>query len=189
MAELHCAALVGLDPQGHQVGLASYLGSGCPGDPYQPARRPRPRLGSPVIITEDSQSQAVSYSDGIDVVVDTVIAQDPSRGLGSDVAGMSLVTVRLQFYQQLSHQTLPSSVSFELLSGAQHRPAAADPGRQHDSDLNGVWSPPRPDPTAWLPQRSFDVPTDELATMQVRINGDATHPTIVFEHVRVTESR
>lgn len=33
--DLHCAAIIGLDPYGHQVGLASYLSLGCPGDPYQ----------------------------------------------------------------------------------------------------------------------------------------------------------
>jgi hypothetical protein len=186
--ELRCAALVGLDSHGHQVGLASYLGSGCPGDPYQPGTTTnRGQPGSTVI--EHVQSQAVGYSDGIDVVVDSVIEQDPSRGVGSAAPGMSLVTVRLQFYQQLSDQTLPSSVSFDLLVGAQHQLATADPGKQHDPDLNGVWTPGRPDPTAWLPQRSFDVPTDQLATMQVRINGDATHPTILFDQVRVTESR
>jgi hypothetical protein len=34
LTDLHCAAIIGLDPQGHQVGLTSYLGVGCPGDPY-----------------------------------------------------------------------------------------------------------------------------------------------------------
>ena len=31
------------------------------------------------------------------------------------------------------------------------------------------------------------MPTDQLAKLQVRINGDATHPPIVFSNVRVTE--
>ncbi len=34
LVDLRCAAIIGLDPLGHQVGLASYLGVGCPGDPY-----------------------------------------------------------------------------------------------------------------------------------------------------------
>jgi hypothetical protein len=190
-ADLTCAALIGLDPLGHQVGLTSYLSSGCPGDPYQPGTAAdQGQPGSTV--TEHVQSQAVSYSDGISVVVDSVINQDPGRGTGSAVPGMSLITVRLQFYQDLSRQPLPSSVSFDLLIGAQHRPATVDLGKQHDPDLNGVWIPPSangwtppPGQEAWLPQRSFDVPTDQLATMQVRINGDATHPTIVFDNVHV----
>jgi len=153
-ANLTCAALVGLDPLGHQVGLASYLSSGCPGDPYQPApaaTQPQPSS----TITENSPGQAVGYSDGIEVTVDTVIRQDPSRGIGSAEPGMSLVTVRLQFYQQLSDQpsTLPSSVSFDLLYGTNHQPATPDPGKHDDPDLNGDWNPPQPGRTAWLPQR------------------------------------
>jgi hypothetical protein len=190
--ELNCAAIIGLDRQGHQVGLASYLGTGCPGDPYQPGTTDQAPSGSTVV--EKFQDQAVSYSDGIAVAVDWVVQQDPGRGVGSARPGMSLITVRLQFYQELSRQPLPSTASFDLLIGAQHQPATADPGKQHDPDLNGAWTPPgswTPPPglEAWLPQRSFDVPTDQLATMQVRINGDASHPTILFSHVRVTESR
>ncbi|HJQ00685.1 MAG TPA: hypothetical protein VJ851_03710 [Jatrophihabitans sp.] len=189
--DLHCAAVIGLDQQGHQVGLASYLSAGCPGDPYQPGTTYQAPPGSTVI--EHAQSQAVGYADGIAVGIDWVIQQDPSRGVGSARPGMSLITVRLQFYQELSHQPLPSTASFDLLIGAQHLPATADPGKQHDPDLNGVWTPPGswtppPGQEAWLPQRSFDVPTDQLTTMQVRINGDAVHPTIVFDHVQVQGS-
>ena len=201
--DLHCAAVIGLDPQGRQVGLASYLSFGCPGDPYQPRTDiPKQRLGDKVVdeagpgstVVEHVQNQSVGYSDGIEVVVDTVIEQDPSRGVGSAQPGMSLITVRLQFYQDLSPQPLPSTVSFDLLIGPQHLPATADPGKQHDPDLNGVWTPrgswtPPPGHQAWLPQRSFDVPTDQLASLQVRISGDANHPTIVFSQVRVTQPR
>jgi hypothetical protein len=190
--ELHCAALIGLDQQRHQVGLASYLNAGCPGDPYQPGTTNQAPAGSTVV--EKFQDQAVGYSDGIGVGVDWVIQQDPSRGVGSAQPGMSLITVRLQFDQELSRQPLPNTVSFDLLIGAQHQPATGDPGKQHDPDLNGTWTPPGswtppPGNQTWLPQRSFDVPTDQLATMQVRINGDASHPTILFSQVRVTESR
>jgi hypothetical protein len=186
VARITCAALVGLDPLGHQVGLASYLGTGCPGDPYRPAP-PSPEAQPSTTITEDSPSQAVSYSDGIDVAIDTVIEQDPSRGAGSAAPGMSLVTLRLQFYEQPSDRPLvmPTSVSFELLYGDKQEAAAPDVGKHNDPDLSGNWEPPQPDPTTWLPQRSFDVPTDQLAKLAVRLNGDATHPTIIFHSVRV----
>lgn len=190
-AKLTCATVVGLDPLGHQVGLTNYLTYGCPGDPYQQgSAAPRPQPSA--TITENGASQAVSYTDNIDVVIDTVLQQDPNRGVGSTAPGMSLITVRLQFFQQPSeHPTpLPSSVSFDLLYGADHQPATPDPGKHDDPDLNGVWNPPALPPgvgapAAWLPQRSFDVPTAELGTLQVRLNGDATHPTIIFGTVRV----
>ncbi|MDQ2837709.1 MAG: hypothetical protein M3Y42_03350 [Actinomycetota bacterium] len=187
-ANLTCAALIGLDPAGHQVGLASYLTAGCPGDPYQPAPAAT-QAGPGTTITENSPSQAVSYADGVDVIIDTVIRQDPSRGVGSAASGMSLVTVRLQFYRQSSPQpsALPTSVSFDLLYGDSHK-AAADPGKHPDPDLNGTWNPPHPGIPAWWPQRSFDVPTDQLAKLKVRINGDASHPTIIFGSVHVQGS-
>jgi hypothetical protein len=187
VAKITCAALVGFDPLGHQVGLANYLTVGCPGDPYQPGpAAPAPDPSS--TITENEPKQAVGYSPGIEVNVATVIKQDPSRGAGSSVPGMSLVTVRLQFYIQPSSDqqpVLPTSVSFDLLYGDQHQAAVRDAGKHNDADLSGDWQPPHPDSTAWLPQLSFDVPTDQLATLQLRINGDATHPTIVFRNVRV----
>ncbi len=46
-AELHCAAVIGLDSQGRQVGLANYLGVGCPGDPYQQAPDASPSSSKP----------------------------------------------------------------------------------------------------------------------------------------------
>ncbi len=195
LADLTCASLIGLDPLGHQVGLANYLTSGCPGDPYLPgsaAPQPQPQPRPSATVTENSPGQAVGYTDDIGVAVDTVIRQDPNRGAGSSAPGMSLITVRLQFFRQPSaHPTpLPSSVSFDLLYGDDHQPAASDHGMHNDPDLNGVWSePPLPPgasaPAAWLPQRSFDVPTAELGTLQVRLNGDASHPTIIFGTVRV----
>lgn len=188
-AKFTCAVLVGLDPLGHQVGLANYMTSGCPGDPYRSgpaATKPQPGA----TITENSPGQAVSYSDWIDVNVDTVMEQDPNRGAGSAAPGMSLVTVRLQFFQQPGQPTaFPTSVSFDLLYGDSHSPAAPDPGKHNDSDLNGDWNPPESNPGAWLPQRSFDVPTDQLATLQVRLNGDVSHPTIVFGNVHLQRSR
>jgi hypothetical protein len=186
VSRITCAALIGLDPLGHQVGLASYLSTGCPGDPYQPAP-PSPQAQPSSTVTEDSPSQAVGYSEDIDVAIDTVIEQDPSRGVGSAAPGMSLITVRLQFNEQPSARPLvmPTSVSFDLLYGDEQEAATPDVGRHDDSDLSGNWQPPQPDPTTWLPQRSFDVPTDQLAKLAVRLNGDATHPTIIFGSVRV----
>jgi hypothetical protein len=188
-AKITCAALVGFDPLGHQVGLASYFNVGCPGDPAQfgpPAPAPAP--GS--TITEKEQTQAVGYASGVEVNVAAVIKQNPGRGAGSSAPGMSLVTVRLQFGKQPTddQSVLPTSVSFDLLYGDNHEVAAKDAGKHNDPDLSGVWVPPgEPDEAAWLPQLSFDVPTDQLAKLQVRINGDSTHPTIVFSSVRVTE--
>jgi hypothetical protein len=190
VARITCAALVGFDPLGHQVGLASYLSVGCPGDPAQfGPPNPAPAPGS--TITEKEQTQAVGYAAGVDANVAAVIKQDPNRGVGSSAPGMSLVTVQLQFYKQPGdHQSvLPTSVSFDLLYGDNHEPAAKDAGKHNDPDLSGVFVPPGgwPDDMTWWPQLSFDVPTDQLAKLQVRINGDGTHPTILFSSVRVTE--
>ncbi len=82
-------------------------------------------------------------------------------------------------------------MSFDLLYGDSHQAAAKDAGKHNDPDLSGAFVPPGgwPDDTTWWPQLSFDVPTDQLAKLQVRINGDGTHPTILFSNVRVTESR
>lgn len=186
VTDLTCAALVGLDAHGHQVGLPSYLTSGCPGDPYRPGTAPPPAKPG-TTVTEDEPKQAVVYSAGdVEVNVASVVRQDRNRGVGSSAPGMSLVTIRLQFFRQPSSRAaLPTAVSFDLLYGADHRAAAVDPGKHHDPDLSGVWSPPQPDDSVWLPQLSFDVPTDQLATLQVRLNGDATHPTILFRTVPV----
>jgi hypothetical protein len=55
-----------------------------------------------------------------------------------------------------------------------HEVVTCRAGKHNDPDLSGDWIPPRgPDQTAWLPQLSFDVPTDQLAKLQVRINAMA----------------
>ncbi len=187
VASFTCAKLVGLDPHGHQIGVASFLTPLCPGDPYQHGTAPTPAPPGSTV-TENEQTQAVVYDDDdIEVNVATVIKQDPGRGAGSSVPGMSLITVRLQFFGQpwSRPEALPTSVSFDLLYGDQHQAAVRDAGKHNDADLSGDWQPPQPDGTTWWPQLSFDVPTDQLATLQLRINGDATHPTIVFRNVRM----
>jgi hypothetical protein len=191
VAKTTCAALVGLDQRGHQVVPPSYLTVGCPGDPYQ-LGTPAPAAPPGSTITENEQIQAVAYDDDdIEVNVAAVIKQDPARGAGSSVPGMSLITVQLQFFGQPSSrpESLPTSVSFDLLFGDQHQAAAKDAGKHNDPDLSGVFVPPGGwmGEKTWWPQLSFDVPTDQLAKLQVRINGDTTHPTIVFSSVRVTQ--
>jgi hypothetical protein len=191
VAKITCAALVGFDRGGHQVGQASYLSLGCPGDRYQPGLAPTPAPPGSTV-TEKEQTQAVVYDDDdIGVNVAAVIKQDPARGAGSSIPGMSLITVQLQFFGQPSSrpESLPTSVSFDLLFGDQHQAAAKDAGKHNDPDLSGVFVPPGGwmGEKTWWPQLSFDVPTDQLAKLQVRINGDGTHPTIVFSSVRVTQ--
>ena len=185
-SQLTCATVVGIDPRGRQVGPAQYLTMGCPGDPAQ-VGSPAPHPGPGATVTEDEPKQAVAYDDYVDVGVDTVIKQNPDRGLGSSAPGMSLITVRLQFFRQPAQPppALPTSVSFDLLYGPDHRVATVDPGKHNDPDLSGVWTPPYSDGSDWLPQLSFDVPTDQLATLQVRLNGDASHGTILFRAVPV----
>ncbi|MGI8666296.1 MAG: hypothetical protein ACR2N4_09735 [Jatrophihabitans sp.] len=179
-ADLTCARLVATDSQGKQARSDQFLSVGCPGDPTKPgASAPLPSPSSTVTTHHD---QAVDWTATVMVNVAALIRQDPRWGVGSAAPGTSLITVRLQFQQNSTQPTtLPSSASFDLLYGPQHTVATRDPGKDHDAELNSPWHWPGPSPLAsWLPQQSFDVPTAQLNNLQVRLNGDAIHATVLF---------
>lgn len=172
-----CPVLVGLTSNGI-IAERSYPRGDC--DPASQVVPTGPAQSSSDVVQEP-WGEAANWTPAIGVIVHDLIAQ-PAAKAAHLATGQTLITVQLQFYRSGGPPLdLPTDVGFELPAGPRSTSATPDFGHAHaDPSLTGLVTKNSVDGNVHVVQRSFDVPTDLLGSLAVRIPGDATHPTVVL---------